>query len=321
MIRRSSLKWAITLGVVLLSLIVVLLVLWIIVQAQSERWALLTVGTIFFSLVLVGVVIYLVLAIKQARLTQRQQNFIDSVTHELKSPIASIKLCLQTLDMREMSQEQQHEFHRLMLEDVQRLDSLIDHLLEAARLDHIQNAEPIEDVVLEPLIQNCIETARRRYQLSDEQIQVVMQPCIVQGRPRDLEMVFSNLLDNAAKYAGTPPRIEVHVVDRGRGRIAVRVSDNGKGIAYDLRNKIFKRFVRGGSELERTTQGTGLGLYLVKSLVGTMKGQIHVLGRGLLRGATFEVDFPGRPLDNPPAHRADELVSSTASHEEKNFDR
>lgn len=320
MIRRSSLKWAITLGVVLLSLLVVLLVLWIIGQAQSEHWALLTVGTIFFSLVLVGVVIYLVLAIKQARLTQRQQNFIDSVTHELKSPIASIKLCLQTLDMREMSHEQQHEFHRLMLEDVQRLDSLIDHLLEAARLDHVQNQEPIEEVILEPLLRNCVETARRRYQLDEDQIHITIQPCLVEGRPRDLEMVFTNLLDNAAKYAGNPPRIEVNVLDRGKGRIAVRVSDNGKGIAYELRNKIFKRFVRGGSELERTTQGTGLGLYLVKSLVGTMKGQIQLLGRGLLRGATFEVSFPGRPLQDPPAPR-DELIGSTASHEEENFDR
>lgn len=307
MIRRNSLTWPIVLAAALLALIVALLVLWVIGQAASQQWALLTVGAIFIVLVLIGVVIYLILTIKATNLNLRQANFIDSVTHELKSPIASIKLCLQTLDMRQVSPEQQREFHRFMLEDVQRLDSLIDHLLTAAQLDHPEPIAPLEDVPLEPLIQSCAAAIRRRYQLAEEQIQVHIQPCIVRGNLRDLEMVFSNLIDNAVKYAGKEPQVIVEGGPQGKERVQARISDNGGGVRYELRRKIFKRFFRGGSELERTTQGTGLGLYLVRSLVRRMKGRVHVHGRGPLNGATFEVDLPGSALnqtissDLPPA--------------------
>jgi signal transduction histidine kinase len=301
MIRRSSLKWPIILGVTLLALIVALLVFWIVVQATQGEWALLLVGTVFCALILIGVVGYLVLTIKEVRLTRRQANFIDSVTHELKSPIASLKLCLQTMDLREVGPEQQREFHRFMLEDVQRLEQMIDHLLEAARLDHVQKVEPFEDVPADRLMESCIETVRRRYQLSDDQIELELHPCLFRGRFRDLEMIFVNLLDNAAKYAGQPPLIRIQVTPHGSNRVLARISDNGKGIRFEWRRKIFQRFVRGGSELERTTKGTGLGLYLVKTLVSRMKGRIHVSHRGPLRGATFEVDLPGFALAAEPA--------------------
>jgi signal transduction histidine kinase len=112
-------------------------------------------------------------------------------------------------------------------------------------------------------------------------------------------MVFVNLLDNAAKYGAKEPLVHVQAsVHRGK-RVVIRISDNGKGVNFDLRRKIFKRFYRGGSELERTTKGTGLGLYIVKSLINKMKGKIHTHGRGPLGGATFEVDLPGRALEPP----------------------
>lgn len=285
------------LAVVLLALIVVLLVFWIIGQASTQQWALLTVGTIFFLLVLIGMVLYLVLTIKEIRLNRRQANFIDSVTHELKSPIASIKLYLQTLELRNVSQEQQREFHHFMLEDVQRLDSLIDHLLATARLDHVEPAVQLEDVPLEPLIERSVDLIRRRYALREDQIQLDMRPCVTRGLPRDLEIVFTNLLDNAVKYAGPEPQVLVELAPHGNNRVQVRISDNGKGVRFESRRKIFQRFFRGGSELERTTTGTGLGLYLVKSLVSKMKGKIAVHGRGPLGGATFDVDLPLIPSD------------------------
>lgn len=292
MIRRSSMTWPIMLAVVLLALIVVLLVFWIIGQASTQQWAMLTVGTIFFLLVLIGMVLYLVLTIKEIRLNRRQANFIDSVTHELKSPIASIKLYLQTLELRNVSQDQQREFHRFMLEDVQRLDSLIDHLLATARLDHVEPAVQLEDIPLEPLIERSADLIRRRYSLNHDQIQLNVQPCVTRGLPRDLEIVLTNLLDNAVKYAGSQPQVLVDVSPYGKNRVQIRISDNGKGVRFESRRKIFQRFFRGGSELERTTKGTGLGLYLVKSLVTKMKGKITVHGRGPLGGATFDVDLP-----------------------------
>src|SRR5580765_3851479 len=137
MMKRSSLTWQIILLVVVLSLTVALLVIWIINYAAEHRWVLLTIGTVFISLILVCIIIYFFWGFKEYRLNRRQANFIDSVTHELKSPIASIKLCLQTLELRPLTPEQQQEFLKYIMEDVQRLDLLIDHLLAAARLDHV----------------------------------------------------------------------------------------------------------------------------------------------------------------------------------------
>lgn len=312
MFKRSSLTWPIVLLAVLLALIVALLVIWIIAQAREEQWALLTVGTIFFALILIGVIVYFIWTIKEFRLNRRQANFIDSVTHELKSPIASIKLCLQTLDMRKVDPEQQQEFHRFMMEDIQRLDALIDHLLVVARIDQVQRPEQIEDVPFDMLLNSCSSEIQRRYSLRPDQLQMEIEPCIVRGSPRDLEIVFSNLLDNAVKYGGDEPKVFVQARPQSGDRVMARISDNGRGIRFERRRKIFQRFFRGGSELERTTKGTGLGLYIVKSLVSKMKGRINVHGRGPLRGATFEVELPGRALPtqvvSPPAPAPAELT-------------
>jgi anti-sigma regulatory factor (Ser/Thr protein kinase) len=115
----------------------------------------------------------------------------------------------------------------------------------------------------------------------------------VRGRQRDLEVVFLNLLDNAVKYGGSEPRVVVDGRLLRRGVVVIRISDNGEGVEYDLRRKIFQRFYRGGSELERTTKGTGLGLHIVKSLLARMRGSVSVSGRGPLPGATFVVELPG----------------------------
>ncbi len=300
MFRRSSLTWPIILASTILALIVVLLVLWIVGQAAAHSWPLLLIGTVFFLLLLIGMVLYLILTIKEIRLNRRQANFIDSVTHELKSPIASIKLCLQTLDMRDVDLDQQREFHRFMLEDVGRLDGLIDHLLTVARLDHAEKPVAVERVQLEPLLRKCAELIERRYKFESGRIELDLQACEVTGNAHDLEMVFMNLIDNAMKYGAATPQVRVQLFAAGKDRVMVRVSDNGAGVHYELRRKIFDRFFRGGSELERTTQGTGLGLYLVKSVVGKMRGSVHVQGRGPLGGATFEVELPGVACSEPP---------------------
>jgi signal transduction histidine kinase len=299
MMKRSSLTWQIILLVVVLSLTVALLVIWIIYYAAEHRWAILATGTVFISLILVCVVVYFFWGFKEYRLNRRQANFIDSVTHELKSPLASIKLCLQTLELRTVPPEQQQEFLKYVMEDVERLDALIDHLLAVARLDHVDRNEPVGDVPLDGLLAKCAEEIRRRYELENHQIRLEIPRCEVLGRPRDLEMVFLNLLDNAVKYGGPEPQVLVQVAPKGDDRVVVRVADNGQGVHYDLRSKIFKRFFRGGTELERITKGTGLGLYIVKTLVNRMKGKIEVLSRGLLQGATFEVEFPGHVLQAP----------------------
>jgi signal transduction histidine kinase len=299
MVVRRSIRWPITLGVVLIVLIVALTVGWVVVSAsaalKSEHsavyWALLAVGATFLVLVLVGVVLYLVLSVKAIRLNQRQSNFIDAVTHELKSPIASLKLYLQTLNRHQVTLEQQTDFHRFMLDDLERLDRLIDHLLDAARLEQMETAESIESVPLVELLTRSAQLACERFNLPHSAVQLNLTPCVVNACTADLEIIFRNLFDNALKYSGPQPQVEVET-DTVDGWVAARIGDNGPGIPVQLRRKIFGRFVRLGSELERKTAGTGLGLYIVRNLVRRSGGTIHVRSRDHGPGTVFEVKLP-----------------------------
>jgi signal transduction histidine kinase len=296
-------------------LLAVLTAGWVILSLygalDNDRWAplfwtLLTVGAACFALVLVGVVLYLILSIKAINLNQRQSNFIDSVTHELKSPIASLKLYLQTLSSHELSREEQTRFYRHMLEDVDRLDRLINHLLDAARLDRRADRGEEEDVELAALLRRCTETIAMRYRLPIHQVTFRFVPCIVRARPVDLELIFSNLIDNAIKYANEEtPRIGVDLLPEGDWAVA-RIADNGRGIPHRLRKKIFGRFVRLGSELERKKHGTGLGLYIVRTLTIRLKGKVAVLDGPEGKGTVFEVRLPLARNAVSPAPRRSE---------------
>jgi two-component system, OmpR family, phosphate regulon sensor histidine kinase PhoR len=301
MSRRRSVGWPITLGVIMIVLLVALMIGWVLLALNYVT--LLAVGTTLLALVLVGVVLYLTIAVKQISLNQRQANFIDSVTHELKSPIASLKLYLQTLSRRTVTEAQQLEFYRFMLEDLNRLDTLINHMLDAARMDRAPLDSEIADVSLPEILQSCANTVCLRHRLPPETISLDAAPSRVRSRPVDLEIVFRNLIDNAIKYSMPEPIVKVESWPNGRGTIVTRVSDNGPGIPVKWRRKIFGRFVRLGDELERTQVGTGLGLYIVRTLVRRMKGRIHVRGRGAERGTVFEVELPGseRPSAGEPA--------------------
>ncbi len=305
MSTRRSLRLPITLGVVMIVLIVAIIVGWVLVNvfaAMQQKtsaplyWTLLSVGSVSLVAVLVGVVMYLVLSITAINLNRRQSNFMDSVTHELKSPIASLKLYLQTLTLREVSDEEREDFHRFMLDDVERLDSLINHLLDAARLEREAVDSEIEDVDVAELLAQCAQSVCLRYRVPDETISLRTEPCIVRGRHVDLDMIFRNLIDNAVKYAGSPPSVEVSLRPKSDEEIVVTVADNGQGIPLKMRRKIFGRFVRLGFELEREKPGTGLGLYIVRTLVGRLRGRIRVRDPDDGSGTVFEVQLPGKGL-------------------------
>ncbi|MEX2093875.1 MAG: ATP-binding protein [Pirellulales bacterium] len=333
---RRSLKFPITLGVVMIVLVVVLTIGWVLVVAFSAfeneaqagvYWALLAVGSTFLIFVLVGVVIYLTLSIKTINLNRRQSNFIDSVTHELKSPIASIKLYLQTLSRREVSAAEQTEFCRFMLDDVARLERLINHVLDAARLEHGDVSRATGDVDIVAVLSECADVVCQRYRADRGVVRIDAeplgeQPCHVRADRHDLELVFRNLIDNAVKYAGDPPCVEVAVrrserdgasKDRPRrsgDRILVTVADNGHGIPRALHRKIFGRFVRLGLELERTKPGTGLGLYIVRTIVRQLRGDVRIRNREGAAGTIFEVELPAAP---PPVDaQPDSTTDATA---------
>ena len=287
---RSSYSWPILLAVVMIGLLVALIVFWIVLTFGA--WTVLTTGTVFLVLVLVGVVLYLVISIKEIRLNQRQANFIDSVSHELKSPIASLKLYLQTLSRRTVTEAQQADFHRFMLEDVERLDELINHMLDAARLDQLPVDTDVRNVDLRALLESCAETACLRYRLPTSTIELDLVPATVRARPIDVEMVFRNLVDNAIKYGGREPKVEIHSHTAGGNLIVTQIVDNGPGIPAQQRRRIFGRFVRLGSELERSQKGTGLGLFIVGTLVKRLKGTISVRERPGATGTIFQVQLP-----------------------------
>ncbi|MGE3316443.1 MAG: ATP-binding protein [Planctomycetaceae bacterium] len=293
--KRRNLSLPITLSVILMSLNVLLMVCWIVLLAQQNSWGALTIGTIVFALILAGLIVYMVITIKEVRLNQRQVNFVDSVTHELKSPLASLRLYLETLEMRELDAKQRESFYRVMESELLRLESLINQLLEVGRLDAIGHRSEPEDVSLLPLLERCAETARVHHKCADPHVfKFDVEPAVIRARPMVLEMIFGNLLDNALKYSAASPSVDVEVRVRKRDRVVTRISDNGVGVPPEMRKAIFKMFYRGGNELERTKKGTGLGLYIVRTLVLLLKGSIVVRDRDQGPGSVFEIELPGR---------------------------
>ncbi len=299
---RRSLRLPIVLAVVMIILLIILTVGWVLLATFGAlantrfaglNWTLLSVGTIFIVALLAGVIIYLVFSIKTINFNQRQANFLDSVTHEFKSPIASMKLCLQTLSRRQVSDEERESFHQYMLEDLDRLDLLVNQVLSAGRLDSAPaENEELGEVSLADVLQECSETVRSRYRVPPESIRRSMVPCRIRARQVDLELIFRNLIDNAVKYAGAEPKVDVVLKRPANGNVLIQICDNGIGIPKTLRNKVFERFRRLGVELEREKPGTGLGLFIVRTLVRQLGGQVRVRDRESGTGAVFEVELP-----------------------------
>jgi two-component system, OmpR family, phosphate regulon sensor histidine kinase PhoR len=300
MFERRSLGLPITLGVVMIVLVVLLIVGWVVISVFAATqpphpvlvWTMLAVGTSLLAMVLVGVVIYLTLTIKAINLTQRQSNFVDSVTHELKSPIASLKLCLQTVTRCSVTDSERESIQQYMLDDVERLDQLINHLLDAARTARRTEVSEQAEVRLDRLLRECAQAACIRYRVPEDVVQFDIPPCRVHASREDLMILFRNLLDNAIKYAGDAPRVWLTVRQEHEDELLVDVADNGRGIPAHLRRRVFGRFVRLGRELERDRPGTGLGLYIVRSIVHRMRCRIRVLEGPEGKGTRFEVTLP-----------------------------
>lgn len=298
--KRSSIRFPITLSASLMTLNVTLMVCWIVVLARGTSWTVLTLGVVLFTLILVGMSFWLVLTLKEIALNNRQANFVDSVTHELKSPIAAIQLSLETLKMRNLTSEQREHFYGTMDKELRRLDELINQLLEVGRLDAVGQNELIEEIELEPLLRECAAGACTHHKTRLSEVLTMRVPPIrIRARRIVLRMIFSNLLDNAVKYGGDPPRVEVAALLSTGGRVHIRVSNNGSGVPYEDRKKVFQVFYRGGSELQRRTKGTGLGLFIVSTLVKQLKGRISVDDRDDGQpGCTFTVELPGVVIPN-----------------------
>ena len=300
MLERRSLRTPVVLGVVLIVLVVVLTAIWVLGNILPVTgplfWTFFSVGTVLLLSILAVVIAYMTLTVKAFQLNQRQSNFIDSVTHELKSPIASLKLYLQTMSRRSIDENQLRDFNRIMLEDVERLDALINHLLDAAKIERGSEIEAEQTFQLDELVRQCATAACMRYRLPNDTVLVESRPVRIKSQLVQVEILIRNLIDNAVKYGGDPPEVIAKIeptLRAGReNQVVVSIADNGPGIPFDMRRKIFGRFVRLGNELERSTPGTGLGLHLVRTICKSLGASVRIRGRkemDAVSGTIFEV--------------------------------
>jgi signal transduction histidine kinase len=204
--------------------------------------------------------------------------------------------------MREVNEDERRKFLEFMMDDVERLDTLINHVLDAGYTAQSDKLQVMEAIELAKLIRQCSRLVVARYRIPEDCIELDLEPCEIRGERIDLVMIFRNLIDNAVKYAGKPPVVTVKL--RVSNNFAVvSVADNGPGIPNDLRSKVFARFVRLGDELQRKKPGTGLGLHIVNTLLKRARGKIKISDNTSEdSGTVFEVKLPGayRPSSRIP---------------------
>ncbi|HEU4711139.1 MAG TPA: HAMP domain-containing sensor histidine kinase [Pyrinomonadaceae bacterium] len=292
--RRKSVVFFITLGVCLVTLAIALQVGWILLNPTEI--VLLVLGIIFFLVLIFGLILNTTFLIREIRRNEQHDAFINAVTHELKTPIASIRLYLETLKTREVDEEQRREFYNIMLADSDRLLQTVEQVLRAGRTGHRRRRIANSVINVDEMVRECLELTRVRYGLSDAHIAYVesldAKGARVSGDPDELRAAFSNLLDNAVKYSDDEVRVSVSVSALDEKRVAVRVADKGIGIPSAQLKRIFKRFYRVPGRFMARVKGTGLGLFIVHSVVRKHGGRVFAESRGLGHGSTFTIQLP-----------------------------
>ncbi len=252
----------------------------------------LVLGLILLVTILVGICMIFVYLNRQIAVTKHYDNFIANVTHELKSPLASIQLYLETLNMREIPRQKEKEFIGLMMQDANRLQNLINSILEIAGLEQKKIAHHFRIYEVEHLIHQLMAETSTQFKLSPDVIRIQGNaPCRCVADRNALKIVFDNLIDNAIKYSVESVVITVAMSIKG-STILIDVSDRGIGISQKNQKKIFKKFHRIYHDRIPNVKGTGLGLYWVKEIIRLHKGKVSVFSEGLDRGTTFRIELP-----------------------------
>ena len=292
--RQTASIVFVVLCILLIAATVTLNIGWIMVTGR--RLAPLVLGVITFSLIIAGLIVYTVFLVREMGITEQQDSFLNSVTHELKTPIASIRLYLETLQSREVGDAQRKEFYRVMLQDADRLQHTVEQVLRAGAARQKRRLEHRAPVDLAWLVQECVDTARMRHHLAEDAITIVASdpssaPLVVDGDVDELRTAIANLLDNAVKYSGGTPQISVQAAGATPDTAWVRVKDAGVGIPRAQLGRIFNRFYR-FQPLGSKVKGTGLGLYIVRSIAKRHGGRVFAESSGENKGATFTLELP-----------------------------
>lgn len=302
---RRSLTLPIVLGAIAVTLSITLLVFWLLIavrelelgpEVSANTW-LIVLGSVAFAFIVVVLVLGSAYLLDEMREVRRQDRFIDSVTHELKSPLASIRLGLETLGREGLGTDQREPLRQMMLSDVERLHEFIDSILEASRLAHERGGHDLQPLQVAPVLRDIGERVRLRHRApmtalvveADEVLQVRTD------RPA-LETIVANLLDNAFKYSDPPRNIRLRAApDLAHGAgVLIEVEDDGIGIPQAELKNVLLRFYRVQGEQVRRRRGTGLGLYVVQTLVQELGGRMRIESEGPGRGTKVQVSLPGR---------------------------
>ena len=293
--RRKSIAFFIILGVCLVAGVVALNVGWIILNWREA--GLLIAGLIIFPLIITGVVLNTIFLVREIRRNEQHEAFINAVTHELKTPVASMKLYLQTLQNRQVEEAKRQEFYSVMLQDSDRLQGTIEQVLRAGQLGaKLRRASPMP-VDFGAVVEECLGLARRRHHLPSEAVTSTVRHVNgasfqVLGDEEDLKAMVSNLVDNAIKYSGPEVHVAVELEQADAATATLRVRDRGIGISPSERKRIFKRFYRIPGAMSTRVKGTGLGLFIVRSIVARHGGKVFVESDGTGQGSTFIVQLP-----------------------------
>jgi len=298
---RRSIGGPLAIGIVSMVLVLALAVGWqILVWRDASEPAsgmstfdsvLFVLGTLFFLFVLAGLVWLCVKLVLEMRLSQSQRAFVDAVTHELKTPLASFRLGLETLGRHELPPDQRSEFLGRMGEDLDRLEYTVTQVLAAARAEEARDTRVVRSAVdLNELIDEHVRELRERHELGAEAVSVGrVRPLRVRGDVAELGVVFRNLLENAVKYSEGLVRIRVGIFEAGDTRVRIEISDEGIGIQKQELGRIFDRFYRAGWAVQRQVSGMGLGLFVARTLLRKHGGRIVAFSEGAGRGSRFVV--------------------------------
>jgi two-component system, OmpR family, sensor histidine kinase SenX3 len=292
--RRKTIAFFLTLGVGLAALALAVGSGWIILNWREGIKVVL--GFIFFCAIVAGIILNTIFLVREIRRNEQHDSFINAVTHELKTPIASIRLYLETLQSREVEDQRRREFYRLMLGDTDRLLGTVEQVLKAGQAGLKGAKHQRAKIEFGRLVEECMDLVRTRHHLESDALRYEAAAsngagAQVFGDADELRTAVSNLLENAVKYSGAKVDVAVRV-ETGEKNVILQVRDHGVGIPQEELKRIFKRFYRVSHRSLAQVKGTGLGLFIVKSIAHKHGGKVFAESAGEGYGTTVTMELP-----------------------------